>query len=210
MPTKDRRHEIIQAIERLMADHTLDEITLDDVIREAQIGKGTVYRYFRNKDDLFFRAGMSWFDELCDLLTQKVPEDVPFTEQLLSACKHISMFFAKRWRLFRMMQSEEVRAHRRKGTCRKRWIEERERLVAAVARIFRNGMREGKVRDDVPADILAKYLLGMLMTRGRDLAGTPRAARGHELVVELFYEGARRRSARPRHKRGKTRKGSRS
>jgi AcrR family transcriptional regulator len=70
------------------------EITLDEVAEAAGIGKGTIYRYFADKDELFFQVATSGFEELCELLKQTVPCDTSFTEKLLNACKQITRFFA--------------------------------------------------------------------------------------------------------------------
>ena len=109
MARKDKRAQIMDAAERLFTSSRLHEITLDDVVARANIGKGTIYRYFKNKDDLFFQTATRGFDDLSDLLGRNVPEDGPFGQQLLTACRLIDRFFHQRRQLFRMMQSEEAR-----------------------------------------------------------------------------------------------------
>ncbi len=190
MAKRDRRTEIMRAAEELFTSRRFHEITLDDVVRQARVGKGTVYRYFENKDDLFFQTAMRGFNELCDLLSEKVPQGTSFPEKLLRACGQIGVFFRSRRQLFRMMQSEEARLQWFRGDMRRRWMERRKKLVTAVAGILQAGVREGSIRDDVPADVLAGLLLGMLRTRARDLADLPESARPLELVVDLFCHGA--------------------
>jgi TetR/AcrR family transcriptional regulator len=192
MDRRDRRTAIMQAAEKLFTSRRFHEITLDDVVREARVGKGTVYRYFRDKDDLFFQTATRGFDELCELITRKVPESGSFVEQLLRACQEVSAFFSRRRQLFRMMQAEGARLYWFTGDARERWMEHRKKLVAAVAQIIGRGIREGEIRDDVPAEILASFLLGMLRTRARDLAGVPDRSRPPQLVVDLFCGGAGR------------------
>ena len=183
----------MQAVEKLFTSRRFHEITLDDVAHAAQVGKGTIYRYFQDKDDLFFQTATSGFDDLCSLLRRKVPNNTPFVEQLASACVEISGFFNRRRQLFQMMQAEEDRVYWFTGTIRDRWMGKRENLVAAVAEIMRKGIGEGKVRNDIPAEVLANFFLGMLRTRARDLSRTPAAVQRHELLVDLFCRGANRR-----------------
>jgi AcrR family transcriptional regulator len=190
MAKRDRRAEIMQAAEKLFTSRRFHEITLDDVVQEARVGKGTIYRYFQNKDDLFIQTATSGFDELCDLLAKKVPGNALFTQQLLGACRHISTFFSTRRQLFRIMQSEDARMYWCRGAMRQRWVEHRKRLASAVAGIVRKGVREGKIRADVPVEILASFLLGMLRTRARELADVPESSRSLDLVVDLFCQGA--------------------
>ncbi len=180
------------AAERLFTSRRYHEITTDDIAAAAHVGKGTIYRYFRDKDDLFFQVATSGFDETCELLHRKVPENAPFREQLLSACGEIPLFFERRKQLFRMMQAEEDRMQGCSEKMRERWMVRRKKLVAAVAAILRKGVEEGELRADVPTDVLANFLLGMLRTRARDLADAPARLRRDELIVDLFCRGAGR------------------
>ncbi len=194
MPRRDRRREIMAAAEQLFTRRRYHEITTDDIAAAARVGKGTIYRYFKDKEDLFFQVATSGFDEMCELLHRKVPEDAPFREQLLSACSEIPRFFERRKQLFRMMQAEDDRMQWCEQAMRERWTARRRKLVAAVAAILRKGVREGQVRTDVPPELLANFLLGMLRTRGRDLADAPPRLRRDELIVDLFIHGAGRAS----------------
>jgi len=193
----------MRAAEGLFTSRRFHEITLDDVAREAGVGKGTIYRYFTNKDDLFFQTAMNGFDELCDLLESAAPGDGPFAKQLLSACKQIGTFFRKRRPLFRMMQNEESRMHWCRGELRRQWTSHRKRMASAVANIIRRGIEKGAVREDIPAEFLAGILLGMLRTHARNLAETLGESGSLQIVVDLFLQGAgavsRRRSATRRH-----------
>ena len=44
----------MRAAEKLFTSRRYHEISLDAVVQEARVGKGTIYRYFQSKDDLFF------------------------------------------------------------------------------------------------------------------------------------------------------------
>lgn len=190
MDKNAKSQQIMQAAERLFTSRRFHEITMDDVAKEAGVGKGTIYRYFQDKDDLFFQTATNGFGELCELLRRKVPGNASFAEQLLIACRQIGRFFERRRQLSRMMQSEDGRMAWCAGSLHERWMEHRKRLVAALAEMICKGVAEGEVRGDIPPEILANFLLGMLRTRGRDLCGVPQAMRQHEVVVELFCRGA--------------------
>jgi AcrR family transcriptional regulator len=190
MPREDRRRQIMQAAEKLFSSRRFHEITTDEVARAAGVGKGTMYRYFKDKDDLFFQTAMAGFDELCDLLHERVAEADPFPEQLLSACREIVEFFDGRRQLFRMMQTEDFRLAVTKGAVYERWTEHRKKLIVVLADILRRGVSDGQIRGDVPPEILANFLMGMLRTRARDLEVAPATMRRLELVIDLFCRGA--------------------
>src|SRR5579872_4245897 len=49
---EDMRDIILDASSRLMQRYGYRKMTMDDVAREARIGKGTIYLYFRSKEDV--------------------------------------------------------------------------------------------------------------------------------------------------------------
>jgi AcrR family transcriptional regulator len=53
MKPGNKRERIIQAASRVFARDGLERGRIDDIAREAGVGKGTVYEYFRSKENLF-------------------------------------------------------------------------------------------------------------------------------------------------------------
>lgn len=190
MPRIDKRQHIMQAAERLFTSRQFHEVTTDDVASAANVGKGTIYRYFQDKDDLLFQITTSGFDELCELLHSQVSARAGFREQLLGACEQIRQFFKRRRELLRMMEEENGRIALCEGRVRDRWLQRRKNLVSAVGAILAKGISEGRVRTDIPAEDLGIFLLGMLRTQARDLAEASPPSRGQvDVVVELFCNG---------------------
>ena len=46
---------ILQAAEKVFSQHGYEKATLDEIIALADVGKGTVYKYFGNKEHLFYK-----------------------------------------------------------------------------------------------------------------------------------------------------------
>jgi len=189
MARNDKQKQIMRVVEKLATNRRFHEITLDEVAEAAGVGKGTIYHYFADKDDLFFQVATSGFEELCELLKRTVPCDTSFTEKLLNACKQITKFFAARRQLLQMMQTEANLAYWRKGKIRQRWLDKRKMLVNALADIFREGVAEGVVRSDISAEVMATFLLGLLRTRARDLQGVPENMKNCKSLVDMFLNG---------------------
>jgi AcrR family transcriptional regulator len=186
----DKRKHMMRVVEKLASDRRFHEITLDEIAEAAKVGKGTIYHYFKDKDDLFFQVATNGFDELCELLKQKVGNDSVFSERLSSACKEISRFFDGRRQLLQIMQSQAGRVCWHGGRIRQQWLGKRKMLINAVAEIISAGIKQGAIRTDVPAEVLASFLLGILRTRARDLYGTSESERSYKLLVDLFLNGA--------------------
>jgi AcrR family transcriptional regulator len=191
----DKRQRIMHAAEKLFRARQFHELTLDDIAREADVGKGTLYLYFSDKNDLFFQTAVSGYDEMCELLRQNLAADAPFREDLLRACETISTFFKTRRPLFRMIQTEGDRVLGDTSGLRKRWQQRRQKLVAALAAVIAHGVSTGEVRSDLSAEVLAEYLLGLMRTRAWEMEGWPEEVRSDAVVADFFLNGAAAQSA---------------
>lgn len=190
MSKAERRQIIMREAEKLFTSRRFHEVTLDEVAASAHVGKGTIYRYFKDKDDLFFQVATSGFDEICSVMQTRVPGEGTFIEKLTRACREIGGFFGARRQMMRMMQGEAGRMQSARGQLRKEWNARREHLLKLVANIFEEGMAQGVVRTDIPAEVMAGFLLGMLRTRSREMGESAQCAKDYAVLVELFYSGA--------------------
>jgi AcrR family transcriptional regulator len=48
-----RRQQIMVAAKRVFSAHGFNKSTMEDIAREAELSPGTIYLYFRNKDELY-------------------------------------------------------------------------------------------------------------------------------------------------------------
>jgi AcrR family transcriptional regulator len=61
---EERRQQIMQAALACFARKGYHKTTMDDIVAESGLSKGTLYWYFKNKDDLFFSLVTSFFLEM--------------------------------------------------------------------------------------------------------------------------------------------------
>lgn len=47
-----RTQGLLEAAQRLFLDHGIESVSIDDITREANVAKGSFYRYFHDKEDL--------------------------------------------------------------------------------------------------------------------------------------------------------------
>lgn len=62
------RDAILDAAESLLGRYGYRKTTMDDIAREARIGKGTTYLHFRSKEEVFLTTIDRIVDRLCDRL----------------------------------------------------------------------------------------------------------------------------------------------
>jgi TetR/AcrR family transcriptional regulator len=70
-----RRAAIVNAAERLFASKGYDGVAMDDVAREAQLAKGTLYLYFNNKDSLYLAVAVRGAAILKEMMAQGVARE---------------------------------------------------------------------------------------------------------------------------------------
>jgi AcrR family transcriptional regulator len=185
-----KEKQILRAAEELFTTRRFHEVTLDHVCRKAGVGKGTIYRYFKDKEDLFHRMVLSGFSDLCALIRCGTSEDGGFVGQLTRALYETRKFFVQRRALFRVMQAEEGRVSFRKQALRSQWSEHRKDLISAVAAIIQRGVAGGHVRQDVSPELLAGTLLGMLRGYYSQQDAHEISPASMNMLVELFLKGA--------------------
>ncbi|HLL24621.1 MAG TPA: helix-turn-helix domain-containing protein, partial [Kofleriaceae bacterium] len=73
LETDERRAQLLELAKRAFSDRSYDDVSIDDLAREAKISKGLLYHYFPTKRDLYL-AGLSEIaDDLVAAITN-VPE----------------------------------------------------------------------------------------------------------------------------------------
>ncbi|MBE6366875.1 MAG: TetR/AcrR family transcriptional regulator [Lentisphaerae bacterium] len=79
MSKENKREQILSALAELLPGKRFHEITLDEVAKAAKVGKGTIYLYFHDKEDLF--AEMLCYQ--LEQLKQQIAELAPCSLQTL-------------------------------------------------------------------------------------------------------------------------------
>ncbi|WP_022664028.1 TetR/AcrR family transcriptional regulator [Desulfospira joergensenii] len=68
----EKRLAIIRAAAELFASQPFHKVTLSDVATLAAVGKGTLYTYFKSKDDLYLSMLYIGFERLVDRIRQTI------------------------------------------------------------------------------------------------------------------------------------------
>ncbi len=191
----EKRRTIIVAAEALFSRCRFHEITMEAVAREAGVGKGTLYRYFADKEALYFEVALAGHEALCQRVEAEASRAGCFREKLTRVSAALAVFFRRRHRAWSLMQVEERRQLMGQGRLREAWCQRQARLRQALVGVFEDGLAAGEVRSDVPLAFLAGALLGLLRGQAREESGEDGGGAGAaSLVVDLFLNGARPRS----------------
>lgn len=187
-PTPGRREKILAAAEKLFATRRFHEITLDQVAKAARVGKGTIYLYFKDKDELFFETATHGFEEFCVRLEGVTGRAEPLLPLLRDSCRLLLDFFAERHRTFKLLEGDAARLMQ--AHFRQHWRERHRRLHVCVRELLARGIRENVLRADATPDLLTMFLLGLLRASHFEAEHADTGAVEVDQILDFFCHGA--------------------
>ena len=74
---EQRRTEILDAAERLFFSRNFEEVSMDDIARDVELNKATIYLYFKNKETLFATIVLRGIRILKEKYTECMEQELP-------------------------------------------------------------------------------------------------------------------------------------
>jgi AcrR family transcriptional regulator len=155
--TVTKKQAILEAAARVFAAKEFHQVLIDDVAAEAGVGKGTIYRYFETKEDLYFDTVLDVLDHLERLLLATLPEETSPTRRLERVAREILQLAWQRRHLFTLLQADERRFFDREDEIGRR----REAIQKIVQQAILDGIERGEFRG-IDARIGAQLFRGMI------------------------------------------------
>ena len=184
-----KRERILRAAMELFAERDFHRVLMDDVAARASVGKGTLYRYFETKEDLFVAVLSFAVDVTTERLRAKLERLDDPVEQLRFACKQALRFFRENDHLFHILYhrkalgSEEARAE----------LGEKKRGLRHFAEdIIAEGNKSG-VFDVEDAGFASTILWGMIRTALRTAPSDVALDELAGKITDLFTNGIAKR-----------------
>ncbi len=183
-----RREEILEQAAVLFAQHGYSETDTQSLAESLGVGKGTVYRYFPSKRELFLAAADRVMRQLrcrVDLSIQGIVEPL---EQIRVAIRTFLGFFAEHPEFVELLIQERAQFKDRKKPT---FIEHREANVRRWQDLYRSLMGEGRIRL-MPAerisDVVSHLLYGTIFMNYFSGEPTSVDEQTHD-IIDVIYNG---------------------
>lgn len=187
---ENRRNGIIDVAERLFFSRGYENVTMDDIARETELARGTLYLYFKNKDDIYIAIAIRGLKILNGLFREGYMKGNTGIVKIRSLLLAVYEFYRKHPGYYKMIGNMQSRGFDKKDYP---GMEEVESIhadsFAMVLDAFNMGIEDGTVRGDVdpakaafiltasmqsvlntaPADGLVEYAVDMML---RSIEGT--------------------------------------
>lgn len=197
---KDRgKHDqIIDAAVKVFAKKGFYNAKVSEIAREANVADGTIYLYFKNKDDIL----ISLFEEKMHLWIEQVEEKISKVEDPLEkirafVAQHLCMIRENK-HMAEVMQIEL----RQSSKFMRRYVPVKFlEYLDLIGRIIEEGKQKGVIRKDVIPAIAKRAIFGALdeMLLYWVLAKKPKYSmeQSIEQISHLFIDGLRARDTDP-------------
>jgi len=183
-PTPGLRDRILSAAEGTFARHDYHEVQIDDVVQACGVGKGTLYRYFPSKKDLYLAVMFHGIERLRGELEFAVRTDEPPAQKIRRIVHRTLAHFWDRRFFFSLIHRNE---HKLDGEARE-WFRHREELSRVIQKTLHAAIGAGHIRR-VDTRIATEMLLGMMRGVNRYRVAGDRLDDLVTAVVDVFMRG---------------------
>lgn len=154
--TQEKELAILDAASRVFASRPFHEVLIDTIATDAGIGKGTIYRYFETKEDLYFATVLHVMETLAADLGAELHVEGSGIRRLERIAMRILNNFWERRYLLPFFQRDE-----RFPTLEVELIRRREPILRVVQEAILAGIEQREIRG-IDARIGAELFLGMV------------------------------------------------
>lgn len=184
----ERREEILEAATKLFATQGYADTDTQQLADKLGVGKGTLYRYFPSKRELFLAAADRGMRRLCEFIDDNVAGINDAPERIAKVVHSYLQFFADHPELCELLIHERALFKERKKPT---YIEHRDAHRERLRSIYQTYMAEGQIRDmpvDQLLDVLGDLLYGTMFTNyfSNRQASVEEQARG---ILNIFFHG---------------------
>lgn len=152
-----RREEILDAAQSVFFKKGLAVATMDEIAEAAELSKGTLYLYYKRKEDLYLAVMMRGMQILNTNLAIVIAKNDPVPRTVENLSKAFYDFFHTHREYFRMLHFLQTPEFHRQAT--EEMLQScqtlNHRMWEMVVDVLSRGQRDGTVRPDLnPAEVL--------------------------------------------------------
>ncbi len=177
---------------RVIARRGMTAATMQEIADEAGVAKGTIYLYFRDRDELVEKTFDRAITALHQRLDAALESEGSFEQKLRAVLAAEMLFFREHREFFRLYISLRYpEGKRQKRTC-----PQYQTRLARVAAVLEQAMERGEIRRMDPARLalfISEGISAVIIQRVIDESPPPEAA-DIDLLAGAIVDGIRSRS----------------
>lgn len=191
---EQRRRQIIEAAEELFFARGFERTKMIEIAEALELSKGTLYLYFKSKEQLAYAILLRSFDVLIGLLREAAEGGESGVDKVHALAEAYIVFYRDHYRQFYLMQLFEgvlydTLAQVDEGD---EFYERLQQIKTVMIDSVRRGLEDGTLRSSLKPEISATtYMIAadgfmhQMVTRSRFIQRTTTFSK-QELIEELF------------------------
>lgn len=152
---EQRRSQIMNAAQKVFSSKGYSAATMDEIAQEAELSRGTLYLYFRGKDEVHREIVSNGMGILFDLIKMGVDENASGMAKLGVIWDTVIRFgkeYADYFDAFIHYQTREVDIDSQREM--EAWLK-RYKIIGFLVKTIEEGMADGSIRQDMNPSTLA-------------------------------------------------------
>jgi TetR/AcrR family transcriptional regulator, mexJK operon transcriptional repressor len=179
------RERILQSATELFSEREFDLVLIDEVAAHAGVGKGSVYRQFKSKEELYAAAVIDGFAELQREIRAALPGCSSIRAQVAAIARHTVVFFWSRRQFFALLRDPKALPPSQE----RQYRAQRNDLSRLISGVLDDAVKRGTMKPGIDTRVAAESLLGMVRginRYGREYTTPDRAA---DFITSIFLDG---------------------
>ncbi len=150
-----RKSQIIAAADLVLLEVGIDRFTVDQVVEKAKIAKGTVYNYYKHKDEMLAELGVKALDLLhkhFKMMTDKFDHSIDKVKAICMAAYEYNRQYPEYFELISHMERPEFNININA------YLKLSYEIQHLTGGVIREGQEKGEIKPDLDST-MANYIL---------------------------------------------------
>ena len=156
--SSEKRNAIVTACISLFVKKGLHDTSIDDIVNEAHISKGTFYRYFKDKNDIFVQCANSIFYEMYRHVWHEIKNEHDMTERLMKRGRAFYHSYPKWIDMMNLLRHAAVGDNQ---FFKKKFRDVLDQIIQPMAHDLAKLQQEGRLTNKINSLGIAYILMGM-------------------------------------------------
>ena len=183
-----KRQDILKYAGILFKDKGFHNTKMDDIAVAAGVGKGTLYEYFKSKQDIFDEACIEYVELTIETIQDVSNMESTFDEKLL-ALFNVKVKMESEFEniiIDNVLSWKNIMSEKTVKTIIKKISE----IYKLVATIIDQGKEEGVVVKNIPSEIIACSIIGTMSEYlVYNIKNKDNEIKEDDLIINLLYNG---------------------
>ena len=156
---EQRRNDIVDAAEKIFFEKGLNNSTMDEVAEEAELSKGTLYLYFKSKEEIHFEIKSRALNILNKMFRKSISENKSGLENCAEIGRAYVDFVKKHSNYYKAIihfESNDCSICVFRDKCENFF--KKDNPLDFFTQVISKGIADGSIRSDISANVLSQTL----------------------------------------------------